>query len=105
MVNDSDDKEALYFTDFFVAYLQQIQNKGYNHIRRTRPDGNCFYRAFAYSYFDSLLNSGSKDEFNRFRVIAEKSKELLKDAGFPEFTTEDFYEVVRFLSFFDIAVV
>ena len=38
-------------------------NTKYQTLRRTRPDGNCFFRAFTFSYFESLI--GDEAEFDR----------------------------------------
>lgn len=38
--------------------------KKYDSIRRTRPDGNCFFRAFGYAYLEYLLDK--KDEYERY---------------------------------------
>lgn len=48
--------EAEYITD--EVYQSKVKDllRKYNHIRRTRPDGNCFYRAFAFAYFERLLS-------------------------------------------------
>ena len=59
-------------------------------MRRTRPDGNCFYRAFGYAYLESLLND--ELELNRFSAILEERKNDLIALGFPAFTVEDFYD-------------
>lgn len=49
--------EAEYITDeVYQAKVKDLLRK-YDHIRRTRPDGNCFYRAFAFAYFERLLSN------------------------------------------------
>uniref|UniRef100_A0A8C5R3H6 Ubiquitin thioesterase n=1 Tax=Leptobrachium leishanense TaxID=445787 RepID=A0A8C5R3H6_9ANUR len=73
------------------VYQDKIKdlNKRYTHIRRTRPDGNCFYRAFGFSYLESLLEGGP--ELERFKEVSLHSKEDLIKQGFTEFTIEDFH--------------
>ncbi|KAG8240325.1 hypothetical protein J437_LFUL000800 [Ladona fulva] len=73
-------------------YKQKVKNlaKNYKYIRRTRPDGNCFFRAFSYAYLEKLIDD--REEFNRFRELAAKSKENLVALGFPQFTVEDFHD-------------
>lgn len=61
-------------------------------MRRTRPDGNCFFRAFAYAYLEHLISN--KEDYEKFRQLAENSKEKLVQLGFPSFTLEDFHETV-----------
>ncbi|XP_034827302.1 ubiquitin thioesterase otubain-like [Maniola hyperantus] len=74
------------------VYLLKIKDLAakYKSIRRTRPDGNCFFRAFSYAYLEHLLTD--KTEFDKFYEIAKNSKEILVALGFPQFTVEDFYE-------------
>lgn len=74
------------------VYLEKVKSLGskFGHIRRTRPDGNCFYRALAFAYFEHLLRD--RAEFERFRAAVYPTKEKLTEAGFPSFTSEDFYD-------------
>ncbi|KAL4721108.1 hypothetical protein ACJJTC_005655 [Scirpophaga incertulas] len=74
------------------VYLSKVKDLAskYKHVRRTRPDGNCFFRAFSYAYLEHLLTD--KEEYEKFYEIAKKSKEILIDLGFSQFTVEDFYE-------------
>lgn len=65
----------------------------YKNIRRTRPDGNCFFRAYSYAGLERLLDK--KDEFQTFFKQAEESKNVLVSLGFQQFTVEDFYDTVN----------
>ena len=80
--------------DIYAKKVRDLSNK-YKSIRRTRPDGNCFFRAFAYAYFEKLLTD--KQEYQRFYDIASKCKDNLVNLGFPKFTVEDFHETVSLL--------
>lgn len=71
--------------------LKNLTSK-YKSIRKTRPDGNCFFRAFAYAYLEYLVKH--KDDYEPFRALAEESKERLVKLGFPQFTLEDFHDTV-----------
>ncbi|KAJ8684001.1 hypothetical protein QAD02_019793 [Eretmocerus hayati] len=75
--------------DVYLAKARVLAQK-YSYFRRTRPDGNCFFRAFSYAYLEKLL--GNKEEFGKFRELAFKSKDSLVELGFPKFTVEDFHE-------------
>lgn len=83
----------------YLGKIGDLSSK-YKHIRRTRPDGNCFFRAFTYAYIETLLEN--RDDFEAFYKLAEGSKDMLVDLGFPKFTVEDFYdtfmEVLRRIS-------
>lgn len=76
------------------VYLEKVKDLSakYRHIRRTRPDGNCFFRAFSYANIERLLEN--KDEFNEFYNLAEASKNVLVELGFQQFTVEDFHDTV-----------
>uniref|UniRef100_A0A2K5MJP9 Ubiquitin thioesterase n=1 Tax=Cercocebus atys TaxID=9531 RepID=A0A2K5MJP9_CERAT len=71
-------------------YQQEDQGGSlYSYIRKTRPDGNCFYRAFGFSHLEALLDDSK--ELQRFKAVSAKSKEDLVSQGFTEFTIEDFH--------------
>lgn len=76
------------------VYLEKVKDLSskYKNIRRTRPDGNCFFRAFSFAYLEQLLTD--KKEYDKFYEIAKNSKDILVALGFPQFTVEDFYETV-----------
>lgn len=72
----------------------------YELMRRTRPDGNCFFRAFAFAYFESLLDDLT--ELERFSRVATKTKDDLIKLGVLAFTVEDFHDNVRLFNPFII---
>jgi len=74
----------------YLAKIKDLTSK-YKSIRRTRPDGNCFFRAFSYGYIEKLIDD--RDQFNTFYKLAQKSKDSLVELGFPQFTVEDFYDL------------
>lgn len=78
--------------DVYLSKAKTLAEK-YSYIRRTRPDGNCFFRAFSYAYLEKLI--GNREEYNKFRELALKSKDSLVALGFPQFTVEDFHDTVR----------
>ena len=73
----------------FLKNAVQLQSK-YSSLRRTRPDGNCMYRAMAFGQFERMLND--ENEAKRFRKCMEEAKEDMVRLGFPVFTMEDFYD-------------
>nr|ACO10355.1 Ubiquitin thioesterase otubain-like [Caligus rogercresseyi] len=63
----------------------------YEGFRRTRPDGNCFFRALGYRVFEILLQD--KEELLKFKQVIIPSKEIMASLGFPSDTIlEDFYD-------------
>ena len=75
--------------EVFRAKILKLQDK-YSHLRRVRPDGNCFFRAVGFRLFEQLL--GSAEQLARVRARVEPSKEQMVGLGMPEFTVEDFYD-------------
>ncbi|GFS60063.1 ubiquitin thioesterase OTUB1 [Trichonephila inaurata madagascariensis] len=75
-----------------LIYQQKVNDlrSKYRYVRKMRPDGNCFFRAFTFAYLESLLND--KQEYKRFKEIASKTKEDLVSLGFSQFTIEDFHD-------------
>ena len=66
--------------------------KKYKYIRRTRGDGNCFYRAFGFGYLET--NMKNQTELDRFRQITSDLKDKLVQLGYLAFTVEDVRDVV-----------
>jgi len=62
----------------------------YSEFRRTRPDGNCFFRAVGFRLFELMLES--LDEFSKVKKAVEGSKDEMVKLGMPEFTVEDFFD-------------
>ena len=56
-----------------VAWLAQR----YKSIRRARNDGNCFFRGFAFSFFEYLLTRGSDTEHAAAQAAAQRSKDKI----------------------------
>lgn len=84
--------EGEYSTDD-VIYQSKIKDVALNypHLRKTRGDGNCFYRAFGFAYLEVLISN--QVEYDRFKCLASQSKDELVSLGFPSFTIEDFHQV------------
>ncbi|XP_039273241.1 ubiquitin thioesterase OTUB1-like [Styela clava] len=82
-----------------AVYLQKVKilSEKYSHVRKTRGDGNCFYRAFGFGYLEYLLQN--KDCFSGFRAKASETKDKLEKLGYPSFTVEDFHD--QFISVVD----
>ncbi|KAI9356087.1 peptidase C65 Otubain-domain-containing protein [Pilaira anomala] len=74
-------------------FLKKIKNlsKTHDKIRRCRGDGNCFFRALAFAWFESALTD---DSLYAARLAKLKQTcELLESCGFDKLAYEDFYEV------------
>ncbi|KAH7924353.1 cysteine proteinase [Leucogyrophana mollusca] len=77
----------------FVTQIDQLSRDGFNFIRRTRGDGDCFYRSVAYAFVDKLLHAPDV-----LMAVAsalsnlESTMSLLDGAGFQRIVYEDFLE-------------
>ncbi|KAF5840411.1 peptidase C65 Otubain-domain-containing protein [Dunaliella salina] len=78
------------------VFMKKIQNleHTYSHIRRTRGDGNCFFRAFIFSYLENLLNTLDKAECSRILTCVQSWRKKLIDVGFQELVFEDAMELL-----------
>lgn len=79
------------------AYKSKIQNlaKTHRHFRRCRGDGNCFYRAFAFAWFERLLQSGTESDVKKSLSQLDATCELLESVGFQKLAYEDFVMVAK----------
>lgn len=76
-------------------YQKKIQHieKDYKSLRRTRPDGNCFYRGFAFAYLESLISRPDSKEIDKVIQVAKTSLEQMVQMNYPPVTAEDFCDV------------
>ncbi|KAJ8792191.1 hypothetical protein J1605_020042 [Eschrichtius robustus] len=72
-------------------YQRKIQelSKRFTAIRKTKGDGNCFYRALGYSYLESLL--GKSREILKFKERVLQTPNDLLAAGFEEHKFQNFF--------------
>ncbi|CAN8291073.1 unnamed protein product [Cochlearia groenlandica] len=69
----------------------KILDNQYIAIRRTRGDGNCFFRSFMFSYLEHILKSQDRSEVDRIKANVEKCRKALQNLGYTDFTFEDFF--------------
>ncbi|CAN8304053.1 unnamed protein product [Cochlearia groenlandica] len=69
----------------------KLLDNQYSAIRRTRGDGNCFFRSFMLSYLEHILESQDRAEVDRIKVNVEKCRKNLQNLGYTDFTFEDFF--------------
>lgn len=60
-------------------------------LRRTRPDGNCFYRAYVYGIFEHV--AGKPELLSAFLDRAKGSLDYCLGAGYDKIAVEDPWEV------------
>ncbi|VDD93721.1 unnamed protein product [Enterobius vermicularis] len=80
----------LYNAKESAEYFQKAKELSltYESLRRTRHDGNCFYRSVLFAQLESILKD--VDERTRFTNVCKGWRSRLLKLGFPEFTTNDF---------------
>ncbi|KAI9799306.1 MAG: hypothetical protein M1825_004799 [Sarcosagium campestre] len=85
----------------FVQKTAALSRK-YSHYRTVKGDGNCGWRALAFTYFETLRRTGDRN-----RILGEEARmlslnNLLKTVGFEEHVYEDFVEetidLLRFIA-------
>ncbi|XP_061368779.1 OVARIAN TUMOR DOMAIN-containing deubiquitinating enzyme 1 [Gastrolobium bilobum] len=69
----------------------KVLDEQYAGIRRTRGDGNCFFRGFMFSYLEHILDTQDQTEIDRIKANIEKSRKALQSLGYAELTFEDFF--------------
>jgi ubiquitin thioesterase protein OTUB1 len=67
--------------------------KRFTKVRRLRRDGNCFYRAFLFQFFEYFIHNKESALYASFLANIEKSKKELMDQGYDEMAIEDFYDL------------
>ncbi|KAK9815200.1 hypothetical protein WJX73_010822 [Symbiochloris irregularis] len=84
------------YEDGSAVFLQKISTleEKYQAIRRTRGDGNCFFRAFIFAYMEDLVQSNSLQERNRVVTCMRQWKPRLIAAGYQELVFEDAQEMI-----------
>lgn len=71
----------------FVSKIRTLQ-QGYSSIRRTRGDGNCFFRSFIFAYLEHILLSGDLAERDAAVGRLAGLQKGLQEAGFDELVVE-----------------
>ncbi|XP_042057315.1 OVARIAN TUMOR DOMAIN-containing deubiquitinating enzyme 1-like isoform X1 [Salvia splendens] len=71
----------------------KVLTEQYAAIRRTRGDGNCFFRSFMFAYLEHILQSQDRAEIDRITVNVEQCRKTLLSLGYAEFTFEDFFSL------------
>ncbi|KAF5314454.1 hypothetical protein D9619_011932 [Psilocybe cf. subviscida] len=81
-----------------AAFLKQIDwliQHSFDHIQRTKGDGDCFYRSLGFAYVEGILNAADKNlAVGRSLSLLESTKSTLDAAGIEQFVYEDFYDAL-----------
>ncbi|GIL71938.1 hypothetical protein Vretimale_614 [Volvox reticuliferus] len=77
----------------FVQKIEKLEGS-YSTFRRTRGDGNCFFRGFIFAYLESLLLARDPAECNRFTSVVQAWRARLVEGGFQELVFEDAMDIL-----------
>ncbi|KAI0752149.1 peptidase C65 Otubain-domain-containing protein [Fomes fomentarius] len=82
----------------FVRQIDWLLSEGWIGIRRTRGDGDCFYRSLAFAYIENILNASDTmlAAMGALSVL-EASQATLEKVGFQRLVFEDFYDALAAL--------
>ncbi|QRV99521.1 peptidase C65 otubain protein [Ceratobasidium sp. AG-Ba] len=73
--------------------LSEAKHGGWSGIRRTRGDGDCFYRSLAFAYVEKIMTAPEPGLAVATSLShLESTLPLLEQAGFQKIVFEDFYE-------------
>ncbi|KAF9074493.1 cysteine proteinase [Rhodocollybia butyracea] len=80
----------------FVQQINYLESQGYSSLRRTRGDGDCFYRSVAFAYVEKLLHASDPSIAVASALSTlEATPQILESVGFEKMVFEDFYEVLE----------
>eukprot|EP00252_Welwitschia_mirabilis_P025812 TRINITY_DN8218_c0_g1_i1.p1 TRINITY_DN8218_c0_g1~~TRINITY_DN8218_c0_g1_i1.p1 ORF type:complete len:339 (+),score=69.16 TRINITY_DN8218_c0_g1_i1:110-1018(+) len=88
-------KLATEYEEGSVIFKDKIEAlaKSYSAIRRTQGDGNCFFRAFMFSYLERIMEAKDEAEVKRVMKKIDRCKQTLLEQAYAEFTFEDFFGI------------
>lgn len=90
-------------TGNFLEKIEWLLSQGWRGLRRTRGDGDCFYRSLAYAYVERLLFAEDQGlAVASAKSILEKNLKVLDQVGFEKLAYEDFYDA--FIEVIDLIV-
>lgn len=69
--------------DVFIGKIAAIR-EGYSSIRRTRGDGNCFFRSFIFGYLEHMVQTKNVAERDAAVTRLLALKQTLADAGYDD---------------------
>ncbi|KAF5375566.1 hypothetical protein D9615_009177 [Tricholomella constricta] len=79
----------------FVQQINWLEGQGFHSIRRTRGDGDCFYRSTAFAFVERLIHDPNPDSSVPDALgILQSTLPMLEAVGFQSLVYEDFYEAL-----------
>lgn len=81
------EQEYRYGSKIFLAKISALR-RSYTSIRRTRGDGNCFFRSFIFGYLESIIKTSDLEERDRAVRKLHELKQQLLESGYDELVIE-----------------
>ncbi|OQV18202.1 Ubiquitin thioesterase otubain-like [Hypsibius exemplaris] len=81
-----------YSDPVYIAKIMDLKSK-YQWLRRTRGDGNCFYRSLGFSMFENFMRAGDKEKVEAMKRFMVECKDGLVELKYPALAIEDFMDV------------
>ncbi|KAF8180849.1 peptidase C65 Otubain-domain-containing protein [Pholiota molesta] len=82
----------------FVKQIDWLMDKGFKFVRRTRGDGDCFYRSIGFAYIDNLLSLPHSERDTAVAIalsLLDTTPSILDNAGIEKLVYEDYYDVFK----------
>ncbi|KAE9406118.1 cysteine proteinase [Gymnopus androsaceus JB14] len=80
----------------FVQQIDYLESQGYSSLRRTRGDGDCFYRSVAFAYIEKITQASDPAIAAAGALSTlDATPQMLESVGFEKMVFEDFYEVLE----------
>lgn len=82
----------------FLKQIDWLKDAGFKSIRRTKGDGDCFYRSTAFAFVEQVLNNEDKDlAVGHALSILESTCSLLKEVKIDRYVYDLFYDALSAL--------
>ncbi|RDB19661.1 Ubiquitin thioesterase OTUB1 [Hypsizygus marmoreus] len=78
----------------FVLQIDWLQKHGFHSLRRTKGDGDCFYRSTAFAFIEQLMNDAKPHVAVAHALsVLHSTLGMLTSVGFQSLVFDDFYDV------------
>ncbi|KAG6891442.1 hypothetical protein C0992_006701 [Termitomyces sp. T32_za158] len=80
----------------FIEQINWLEEHGYHSIRRTRGDGDCFYRSFGFAFVERLFHvTDTHEAFRRVTEVLDGTLRMFQALSFDGISYEDSYDTLR----------
>jgi len=83
-------------SESFIKQIDFLKDQGFEGIRRSRGDGDCFYRSLVFAYIERIFAQEDRDAAVKASIATlEAFLPKLRDVGFEDLVIDDSYEIPR----------